>query len=127
MSKNYKCKIVVGIIGLGVGAFHLKNSLGYKNCKVKYICKKKKKKLSYYKRKFKIENATKFFDNVVNDKEVNVIIIASNDNDHFYQVTKSLINNKHVFIEKPMCLSIKDLNIIVKIKKKNLIYLFLQI
>ena len=127
MSKNYKDQIIVGVIGLGVGAFHLKNSLGYKNCKVKYICDTNQKKLSYYKRKFKIENATKNFDNVVNDKEVNVIIIASNDNDHFYQVTKSLLNNKHVFIEKPMCLSIKDLNTIVKIKKKNLIYLFLQI
>ena len=119
MSKNYKDQIIVGVIGLGVGAFHLKNTLGYKNCKVKYICDTNQKKLSYYKRKFKIENATKNFDNVVNDKEVNVIIIASNDNDHFYQVTKSLLNNKHVFIEKPMCLSIKDLNIIVKIKKKK--------
>ena len=43
---RYLAYIVVGIIGLGVGAFHLKNSLGYKNCKVKYICDTNQKKLS---------------------------------------------------------------------------------
>lgn len=119
MLKNYKDKIVIGVIGLGVGAFHLKNSIDYKNCTVKYICDKNQKKLSYYKKKFGIENTTRNFENVVNDEEVNVIIIASNDNDHFYQVSKSLLNNKHVFIEKPICLSIKDLNNIYKIKKKK--------
>ena len=119
MSKNYKKELVIGVIGLGVGAFHLSNSFNHKNCKVKYICDTNKKKLLYYKKKFNIKNTTANFDEVVNDKEVNVIIIASYDNDHFYQITKSLLNNKHVFIEKPMCLSIKDLNTIVKIKKKK--------
>ena len=117
MLRNYKNKLVVGIIGLGVGAFHLKNSLAYKNCKVKYICDIDQKKLLFYKKKFDIKNATIFFDDVVNDKEVNVIIIATNDKDHFYQVSKALKNNKHVFIEKPMCLSINELEKIIKIKK----------
>ena len=117
MLRNYKNKLVVGIIGLGVGAFHLKNSLAYKNCKVKYICDIDQKKLLFYKKKFDIKNATIFFDDVVNDKEVNVVIIATNDKDHFYQVSKALKNNKHVFIEKPMCLSINELEKIIKIKK----------
>ena len=68
MLKNYKKKIIVGIVGLGVGAFHLKNSLSYKNCKVKYICDLNKKKLLFYKKKFNIENATTNFENVVKDK-----------------------------------------------------------
>lgn len=119
MSKIFKDKIVVGIIGLGVGAFHLNNSYIYKKCKIKYICDTNQKKLSYYKKKFNIQNATRNFDDVVNDKEINAIIIASHDNDHFYQVTKSLKNNKHVFIEKPMCLSLKDLKAIIKIKKNK--------
>ena len=38
MLRNKKNKIVVGIVGLGVGAFHLKNSLLNKNTFVKYIC-----------------------------------------------------------------------------------------
>ena len=119
MLESSKSKIVIGVIGLGVGAFHLQNSLAYKNCKVKYICDTNQKKLSYYKKKFRIQNATINFDEVVNDNEVNVIIIASNDDDHYYQVIKSLKNNKHVFIEKPMCLSLKDLEHIIEIKKKK--------
>ena len=128
MLEKSKFKIVIGVIGLGVGAFHLQNSLAYKNCKVKYICDKNKKRLFYYKNKFKIQNATIDFNEVVNDKEVNVIIIASNDDDHFYQIIKSLKNDKHVFIEKPMCLSLKDLKNIIKIKKKKTkIMYFLQL
>lgn len=119
MLKASNKKIVLGIIGLGVGAFHLYNSLKFKNCRVKYICDTNQKKLSFYKKKFNIENSTKDFNIIINDKEVNAIVIASNDKDHFEQVSKSLKNDKHVFIEKPMCLSIKDLHKIIKIKKKK--------
>ena len=119
MLKNYKKKIIVGIVGLGVGAFHLKNSLSYKNCKVKYICDLNKKKLLFYKKNLTLKMPQLILKNVVKDKEVNTIIIASNDQDHSYQVIKSLKNDKHVFIEKPLCLSIKELNLIKKLKKKN--------
>jgi len=119
MLKNYKNKLVVGVVGLGVGAFHLSNSLAYKDCKVKYICDTNQKKLLYYKKKFNIQFATKNFDDVVNDEEINIIIIASNDNDHAYQVLKALKNNKHVFVEKPMCLSFKDLNRIIRTKNRK--------
>ena len=44
MSKIFKDKIVVGIIGLGVGAFHLNNSYIYKKCKIKYNKIKKETK-----------------------------------------------------------------------------------
>ena len=69
---------------------------------------------SFTKKKFNVPKATKNFNNIVNDKDVNLIIIASNDKDHFNQVSKSLKNNKHVFVEKPMCLTMKDLNTIKK-------------
>ena len=119
MLKNYKKKLVIGVIGLGVGAYHLNNSLKYKNCKVKYICDVDKKKLNFYKKKFNIQNTTRNFDKVINDKEVDAVIIATNDNDHFYQVTKALKNNKHIFVEKPICLSLKELKTIIKIKKNK--------
>jgi predicted dehydrogenase len=119
MLKKYKKQIVLGIVGLGVGAFHLKNSLEYKNCKVKYICDLDKKKLLFYKKKFKIKYATTNFDNIIKDKEVNTMVIASNDKDHSYQVINSLKNDKHVFIEKPLCLSMSELNLIKKVKKQR--------
>lgn len=119
MLKNYKKKLVIGVIGLGVGAYHLNNSLKYKNCKVKYICDVDKKKLNFYKKKFNIQNTTRNFDKVINDKEVDAVIIATNDDDHFYQVTKALKNNKHIFVEKPICLSLKELKTIIEIKKNK--------
>ena len=98
MLESSKSKIVIGVIGLGVGAFHLQNSLAYKNCKVKYICDTNQKKLSYYKKKFRIQNATINFDEVVNDNEVNVIIIASNDDDHYYHRMSILLTSPLVAV-----------------------------
>ena len=67
------------------------------------------KKITFYKKKLNIKHATTNFNEIVNDDEVNTIIIASNDKDHFYQVSSALMNNKHVFVEKPMCLSMEEL------------------
>ncbi len=123
MSKNYKNKLIVAIVGLGVGVHHLKNSLEFKKCEVRYICDTNKKKLLFYKKKFNIKGATSNFDEIVADKEIDAIIISSIDKDHFYQIYTALKNNKHVFVEKPMCLSIKELKIIEKtlIRKPKLI------
>lgn len=122
MSKKNHKKLVIGIVGLGVGAIHLSNCFKYRYCKVKYICDKNEKKLSFYKKKFKIPKITKNFHDIIDDEEVNVIIIATNDQDHSYQIIESFKNNKHVFVEKPMCLSPQELNDIIKIKdnKSNL-------
>lgn len=119
MLKNCKKKIVVGIVGLGVGAFHLKNSLAYNKCHVKYICDFNSKKLNYYKKKYNIKNITKNFDDILNDQEVNTLIIASYDSDHFYQVSEGLKKNKNIFVEKPLCLTSEELSKIINIKKKN--------
>ena len=117
MLKSYKSKIVVGIVGLGVGGIHLSNCLKYKNCKVKYICDHDKKKLHFYKKKFKTPMITKSYKKIVDDKEVNTVIIASNDSDHAYQVLLALKKNKHVFVEKPLCLTFKDLDKIKSMKR----------
>jgi len=119
MSIKNNDKLIVGVIGLGVGAIHLVNCLKFKFCKVKYICDRDKKKLSFFKNKFKIKNTTKNFYDIVNDDEINVVIIASNDQDHSYQIIESLKKNKHVFVEKPMCLTLKEFKDIIKIKKNK--------
>ena len=60
---------------------------------------------------------TKSYKKIVDDKEVNTVIIASNDSDHAYQVLLALKKNKHDFVEKPLCLTFKDLDKIKSMKR----------
>ena len=38
---------------------------------------------------------------IYNDKDIDIVYIASYDNYHFVQCKKSLKANKHIFVEKP--------------------------
>lgn len=116
-------KVNIGIIGLGIGEQHL---IGYKKSKFVdsiSICDFNKKKLNSISEKYNIKKIYKTDEEMINDKNLDVISIASYDQFHFNQIVSSLRNNKHVFCEKPICLNIRELKIIEKLlrKKKKLI------
>ena len=52
--------------------------------------------------------ATKFED-IVHDPQVDVVSIASFDDDHFAQTHMALEAGKHVFVEKPLCTTMNEL------------------
>ena len=123
ISKDYFKKIKVGIIGLGVGERHLKALMKNNKCEVISICDFNNKKLLAIKKKYKI-NCTINPNEILENKKINLVSIASYDNYHFSQAKKALNNNKHVFIEKPAVLHEHQLIKLKKIlnKKKNLAF-----
>ena len=56
-------------------------------------------------------------DEIILSKNINNIVIASPADTHKNYIIKSLLNNKNVFVEKPLCLSLKDA---MEIKKLSL-------
>ena len=56
-------------------------------------------------------------DEIILSKDINNIVIASPADTHKNYIIKSLLNNKNVFVEKPLCLSLKDA---MEIKKLSL-------
>lgn len=123
ISKNYLKKIKVGIIGLGVGEKHLQALLKNEKCEIVSVCDLDKKKLLTIKKKYKVHCTTNS-NNILNNKEINMVSIASYDNHHFNHARKALKNNKHVFIEKPAVLKESQLIRLKKIlnKKKKLAF-----
>ena len=101
-------KIIAGIIGFGIGKYHALNISKLKNSEVKYVCDfdvlKKKQINELFPNALYIENPSKIF----NDKEVNLVVIASYDNYHYDHIIKSIQNNKNIFVEKPFCLTLKE-------------------
>ncbi len=107
-------KLTVGVIGLGMGAAHLQGVINY-GCKVGMICDTKPEKLKEIGEKHSIpeENRTLDWHDIVNNKEINVVIIATPDQQHREQIEACLEAGKHIMCEKPLALTKKDINAIV--------------
>ena len=112
-------EIHAGIIGLGVGEQHLLGFLKNKNCKVKLICDFDQKKLNEVSAKYPYLKTTLNPDDVLNDPFINLVSIASYDNFHCEQILKAFKNNKHVFVEKPLCQNEEEFNLIVDAIKQK--------
>ena len=115
-------KIIAAIIGMGIGQKHLDAIDNYKKSFVKIICEKNEKKIKFLKKKYPDKIITKNENIIFKDPSINLVSIASYDDFHYTQILKSLKNNKHIIVEKPMCLKFNQLTEIYKIlkKKKNI-------
>lgn len=112
-------KIKAAIIGFGVGKKHFEAIHNYKKAKIKIICEKNLKKLSILKKKFPNIKITNNEKNIFLDKEINLVSIASYDDDHYSQILKCIKNKKNIIVEKPMCLTLHQLKHIKKMISKS--------
>ena len=97
------------MIGLGVGEQHI---LGYQKAGVEVIslCDFDSDKLNAIKNLFPQCRATASADEVLADPNIDIVSIASYDDHHAGQVLKALRAKKHVFVEKPICMSEGELH-----------------
>jgi len=65
-------------------------------------------------KKYGFENYTTDYKEVLANKEINAIIILTRHSMHAKVVTEALEAGKHVFVEKPLCISDSELNEIIK-------------
>lgn len=107
----------IGIIGLGVGEQHLLAFDAHPDCAVTAICDFDRQKLAEVSARFPKVLTFSEDKHILEDPEIDVVSIASFDQFHCAQVVSALCNGKHVFVEKPICLSAEELE---KIKKASL-------
>ena len=118
--KNLK-KINTAVIGMGIGNVHAETYKKNNDCNLVYLCDLNNKQKKLYEKKF---NCT-FSSNaksVISDKNIDLVSIASYDNYHFSQILSAIKNNKHIFVEKPLCQTHHELKKIKKAlkRKKNI-------
>jgi predicted dehydrogenase len=63
-------------------------------------------------KKYSIGSISTSNDSVLDDHDINTIVISTRHDQHALQVVDALKAGKNVFVEKPLCLNIKDLNLI---------------
>lgn len=97
-------KLSVGIIGLGVGEKHIEGYFAHPLCKVVSLCDFDKEKTCQAEIKYPQIKTISDADQVLEDPLIDIVSIASYDNYHYSQIVKAINNNKHIFVEKPLCL-----------------------
>lgn len=94
-----------GVIGLGVGERHAHAFARLPATELVALCDKDPEKLASVGRIFPAARQYARPEDLIDDPAVNVVSIASYDQDHHGQILRALKAGKHVFAEKPLCLS----------------------
>jgi predicted dehydrogenase len=103
-------KLGVGIIGLGVGEQHASAFDAHPDCELTALCDRDTAKLERVGGRFARARRYAQAAELINDPTVQIVSIASNDDDHAGQIVDALRAGKHVFAEKPLCLQREELD-----------------
>ena len=114
-------KAVIGIIGCGNIAkdVHLENAFTNPRIRVKWCCDLMEENLQYVREHYTPEHTTRDYRKVLADPEVQGVLLLT-----VHNVRKELIQaaaeaGKHIFVEKPMSLTVRESYDIMRIIRKN--------
>ncbi len=101
--------ITIGQIGIGYwGPNLLRNFASFSDVKVKAGCDLDEQRLASYQQKYKDINFTSSYDVVLDDPDIDAVVIATPAVTHHGLVKRALERNKHVFVEKPVALTVGE-------------------
>ena len=112
----------VGVAGCGYwGPNLIRNFSSLSDCRVKQVCDTDDSRLQHMKKLYPLVATTKVFEDLVKDKDLDAIVVATPVHLHHELAKKSLLAGKHTFIEKPMATSSAECEELVALAaKKNL-------
>lgn len=97
-------RLRAGVIGLGVGAAHVAGYEAHLECEVVALCDQSSAKLREMATRCPGAVLYESADDLLDDSTIDVVSIASYDNHHYEQIVRAIQRDKHVFVEKPICL-----------------------
>ncbi len=97
--------IRVGVIGLGVGEQHVLAFQAQADCKVVAVADPDKVKQARAKEKWPEVEVCAQAEDITDDPRIDLVCVASPDDKHCRQIVRSLEHGKHVFAEKPLCVT----------------------
>ncbi len=108
-------KLVIGIIGLSFGTFHLRGALS-RDVEIGAICDTWAERLKSKGEEFNIPEEKRFLDykDVLNNPEIDAVVLALPDQLHRPLTEEFLAAGKHVLCEKPVALTKEDVKAMVK-------------
>ncbi|MBI2596878.1 Gfo/Idh/MocA family oxidoreductase [Candidatus Daviesbacteria bacterium] len=84
-----------------------------------WCCDPNKQALSRMKRLYPTIKITEKLQDILKDQDVDCVIVVTPAQTHYKIVKKALENNKHVLVEKPLTVTVKDAKELVSLSKKQ--------
>ncbi|MFA5094182.1 MAG: Gfo/Idh/MocA family oxidoreductase [Candidatus Omnitrophota bacterium] len=110
--------ITLAQAGLGRwGQNHFRVFSGMKDCRMKMCCDRDKAALDRVGNDKVIK--TSDYSDIVKDSEIDAVVISTPSETHAELALKALSSGKHVFVEKPLALKVKDAEEMLKAAEKN--------
>ena len=105
---------------VGMGQHSLTNLypvLHYLGVPLKYICVTSERKAKLIERKYPSVKATTSFDEVLNDSYIKGIFVSASPSAHFFIASQVLQSGKSLFIEKPPCQTLEELDKLIGLQR----------
>lgn len=108
-------QVTLGVIGAGnFTQIRLLKPLSKSGARFKWIASAGGVTGTHAARKYAIERSTTDYREILDDPEVNAVFITTRHGAHAAMVLAAIQAGKHVFVEKPLCLSGDELNTIIQ-------------
>ncbi|WP_415349522.1 Gfo/Idh/MocA family protein [Clostridium perfringens] len=115
-------KLKWGILGPGNIARDFAQALNRVNGEVYAVASRNKERAEQFARENNVKKAYGSYDEIIKDKDIDVVYIATPHSNHYEYIIKSLNNNKHVLCEKAITVNERELEEALKIaREKNLV------
>jgi predicted dehydrogenase len=120
-------EIKVGVIGCGYWGPNLIRNFNenYHTC-LKYACDLDTERLERIKLRYPSVIPTRNYKDLLRDKELQLIAIATPVHTHYKLAKEALESGKHLLIEKPLAANVKEAEKIVNLSKKKNLILFVD-
>lgn len=107
-------KIKVGVIGIGFfGEKHVDVLSKMRGVEVSAICTRRPDRLSEVAKIYNIPNVYTDYNEMLSNPDIDMVTIVTHASDHLQPTISALKAGKHVFLEKPMAISVKECDTIV--------------
>src|SRR5258706_1093107 len=101
-------KLGVAVIGLGIGEKHVRAYQADPRSEVRWVLDHDREKAKALADETGARSGVDFAA-ILADEHIQIVSIASFDDDHAHQVIQALNSGKHVFVEKPLCQTFEQL------------------
>ncbi|MCG8569195.1 MAG: inositol 2-dehydrogenase [Spirochaetes bacterium] len=114
-------KIKIGTVGLGrLGLKHAENvAFKIPQAELTAVCALEKDRVEKVQKEWKIPNGYTDFDEMLKNKDLDAILIASSSGQHCEQLSKALNAGFHVFVEKPLGINLEECKMAEKAVEDN--------
>ncbi|WP_221366923.1 Gfo/Idh/MocA family protein [Clostridium perfringens] len=112
-------KLKWGILGPGSIARDFAQALNMVNGEVYAVASRNKERAEKFARENNVKKAYGSYDEIIKDKDIDVVYIATPHSNHYEYIIKSLNNNKHVLCEKAITVNERELEEALKIAREN--------